>query len=202
MGFDIVRLQVQRRPLKTGRAPQREYQPAALQSVSRVEIGPRGAVGVVPRMATTTNGDAGSAERILDVHHRDHPQTRDPRGEAGVTIMGTGDYLALRQAYGPHLIDGLAAETILVDAPNGLARRQLPPRFTVHTALGAVPFVSVRAADPCVEFARFCLGESPSAQVSEAVRQALIDLDDGARGYRAVATHAGVLQIGDRVEFD
>lgn len=35
--------------------------------------------------------------------------------------MGTGDYAHLRSRYGNHLTEGIAGETILVDAPKGLA---------------------------------------------------------------------------------
>jgi hypothetical protein len=48
-----------------------------------------------------------------------------------------------------------------------------------------------------VEFSRFCLGETPSGAVSDAVRQALIDLDNGHRGYRAAAVGSGAIRRGD-----
>ena len=31
--------------------------------------------------------------------------------------MGTGDYVALRERYGDHVVDGIAGETMLLDAP-------------------------------------------------------------------------------------
>ncbi len=43
---------------------------------------------------------------------------------------------------------------------------------------------------PCVEFSRFCLRQEPSPVVDADVRQALAELDHGARGYRAVAANA------------
>ena len=39
-----------------------------------------------------------------------------------------------------------------------------------------------------------------SSAVDGAVKQSLIDLDNGARGYRAVATGAGVIALGDEVD--
>ena len=186
--YPIVRLQVQRGPVKAGRAPLRQYGPEAIVSVDRLLAGPRGAVGV---------GAAG--EEILDVHHQDHPQSRDRRGNAGVLFMGTGDYVALRARYGEHLTDGIAGETVLLDAPAGLARLDLPPVVTIATADGPLELHQVRPADPCVEFSRFCLRQEPSPVVDADVRQSLADLDHGARGYRAVAANAGTVRLGDLV---
>ncbi len=190
MRYPIVRLQVQTEPLKVGKAPLRTYQPAAIESLPRLEIGPDGVVGLSARLGS-----------VLDVHHRDHPLSRDSRGLAGVSLMGTGDYARLRSTYGPHLTEGIAGETILLDAPDGLAGLPLPVGLTVHTGAGPVRLADVRVADPCVEFSRFCLGAPASPVVDDDVRKALTDLDGGARGYRAVATAVGQVSLGDQVEF-
>jgi hypothetical protein len=187
--YRIVRLQVQTDPVKVGRAPLRRYDPATIESVPRIEVGPAGVVGLAERLGS-----------VMDVHHIDHPRTRDRKGIGGVTVMGTGDYARLRAVYGEHLTEGIAGETILVDAPDGLARRPMPDRITVLTAGGPVLLTQVRVADPCVEFSRYCLRQEPSPAVDDAVRQALVDLDDGARGYRAVADGSGVIALGDEVD--
>jgi hypothetical protein len=186
--YRIVRLQVQRGPVKVGRAPLRSYRPEAIVPVERIVAGPRGVQGV------TTDG-----EEVIDVHHQDHPQSRDRRGRAGVLVMGTGDYVALRARYGEHVVDGIAGETVLVDAPAGLARLGLPPVATVFTADGPLELHDVREADPCVEFSRFCLRQEPSPVVDAAVRQALVDMDHGARGYRSIAASAATIRLGDVV---
>lgn len=190
MDFSIVGLQVQRGPVKIGRAPLRRYEPSAMVAVTSIQAGPRGVRGI------TDDG-----ELVIDVHHQDHPQSRDRRGRAGILLMGTGDYVALRERYGDHVTDGIAGETILLEAPDGLAGLDLPYTATVKTAGGALPLNAVRAADPCVEFSRFCLLQPVSPLVDEAVQQALIDLDGGARGYRSIATSEGTISIGDSVTF-
>ena len=106
---------------------------------------------------------------------------------------------ALRERYGDHVVDGIAGETVLLDAPAGLARLGLPPVATVFTADGPLEWHDVREAEPCVEFSRFCLRQEPSPVVDDAVRQALVDLDRGARGYRAVAANSGTIRLGDVV---
>lgn len=189
--FRIVGLQIQTRPLKPGRAPHREYRPEALQRVDRLLVSERGNHG-------EWTDDTGEHSAI-DVHHQDHPQSRDRKGRGGISVLGTGDYVRLREHYGPHLVDGVAGESVLVDAPDGLAGSAFPADFSIRTASGLINFHLGRVADPCVEFSRFCLREPPSSQVSDAVRKALVDLDDGHRGYRAAATGPGVISIGDVV---
>jgi hypothetical protein len=191
MNFRIVRLQVQRGPVKIGKAPLRYYEPKALVPVVRIKAGPRGVRGIT---------DEG--EQVLDVHHQDHPQSRDRRGRAGILLMGTGDYIALRARYGDHLVDGIAGETILLDAPDGLAARDLPTTVTVNTAAGPVQLNDVRAADPCVEFSRFCWRQPSSPVVDDLIKQTLIDLDGGARGYRAVASTEATIAVGDFAGID
>ncbi|MEP6561710.1 MAG: hypothetical protein ABJD68_11655 [Nakamurella sp.] len=186
--YRIVRLQVQNGPVKIGRAPLRSYEPAVIIPVASINAGPRGVQGV------TSDG-----ELILDVHHQDHPQSRDRRGRAGILFIGTGDYDSLRGRYGDHLVDGIAGETILLDAPDGLAGKALPTTVVVSTTAGPVELRAVRAADPCVEFSRFCLLQDVSPEVDDAVRKTLIELDGGARGYRSVASAEGSISVGDVV---
>ena len=98
MKFGVVRLQVQSEPLKTGKAPLRQYVPSAIESVHRLEVTPSGVVGLAEQPGS-----------VLDVHHTDHPMSRDRKGTAGLTLMGTGDYVRLQERYGNHLTEGIAA---------------------------------------------------------------------------------------------
>lgn len=186
--YRIVRLQVQRDPVKVGRTPLRRYEPAAIIPVGAVLAEPRGVRGV------TADGEV-----ILDVHHRDHPQSRDRKGKAGILFMGTGDYQALRERYGDHLVDGIAGETVLLDAPEGLAGRSFPDTVIIRTAQGPLELHGVRVAEPCVEFSRHCLRQEPSRIVDNAVKKTLIDLDGGARGYRSISSGEGTVALEDVV---
>jgi hypothetical protein len=186
----IVLLQVQRSPVKIGSAPMRYYDPAPLVPVTSIKVDPRGVHGIT-----------GDGEVILDVHHRDHPQSRDPGGDAGILLMGTGDYRALRERYGDHLTNGIAGETILLDAPAGLAGGDLPDTVTVSTAAGPIELRGVRVAEPCVEFSRFCLGRPTSPVVDDVVKATLKYLDGGSRGYRSIAAASGTITVGDVISF-
>ena len=150
--------------------------------------GPRGVSGV------TDDGEV-----VLDVHHQDHPQSRDRKGRAGILFMGTGDYAALRERYGDHVIDGIAGETMLLDAPDGLAGGDLPDTVTVRpppdrwncTASGPPIRASSSAGSACARRSR--------RWWTTRSRQTLIDLDGGARGYRSIASAEGTIAVGDVV---
>ena len=202
----MVRLQVQIAPMKPGRAPWRVYDPSCLREVDALRLTPNGVVGLMS-----------DGSEVLDVHHSGHPLSRDRRGLAGVSVMGTGDYRALRARYGPHLVDGVAGEGVLVDHPPGLARRTMPAEVTLRRSLiapGSAVSVehddssgtgdrpelllhSVQVAEPCVEFTRFCLRLPASDVVGSDVTAGLADLGAGARGYKMVAGAEWVLRRGD-----
>jgi hypothetical protein len=184
----VVRLQVQIEPLKRGDNPGRCYDPAPLRRVPRLEVGPEGVTGL-----------AEDGARLLDVHNTGHPRTRDRRGRGGVSLMSAADYERLRGHFGPHLADGLAGETLLVDAGRSLVGMQFPGRLRISaTDCGWLDLHSVRVADPCVEFACFCL-DRELAGVDDEVSAAMEFLDHGGRGFRAVAAGAAILAEGAEV---
>ena len=206
VALPVVRLQVQIAPMKPGRAPWRVYDPSCLREVEHLRLTSSGVVGVLPDGA-----------ELLDVHHTDHPLSRDRRGLAGVSVMATGDYVALRARYGPHLVDGIAGEGVLVDYPPGLAGWPMPEEVVLRRSLGArvhgtpaaaddpiraddrpeLRLHSVQVADPCVEFTRFCLRLPASDVVGSDVIAGLADLGGGARGHKMVAGSEWVLRRGD-----
>ena len=56
----------------------------------------------------------------------------------------------------------------------------------------------IASAPPCVEFSRFCLGQGFDS-VEADVRQALLDLDGGARGFYARTDGLGTVTVGARL---
>jgi hypothetical protein len=167
----VVRLQVQRSRLKPGVAPHRTYDPAPLLEVEALDVGPRGVRGVVP------------GGTVLDVHHADHPDTRNVRLRNGLSLLPRAHYERMRAAYGPHLVDGSAGESLLLDTDGPLVLDNLAGDLELETADGSwLALRAARVAAPCVEFSRFALGVEGSG-VDDAVRAALTDLDDGVRGF-------------------
>lgn len=173
----IIRLQIQTAPLKAGARGERVYDPAALQEVEALEVGPRGCFGLL------------GTERLMDVHHADHPQTRNRDLANGLSLLPPSSAARLSALYGldpavagvaVHLDDELSAGDLLVETDGE------PLRLT-----------QVEPAPPCVEFSRYCLGLEPPSL--EGVDQALRELADGVRGFYAVIVGTGVIRLGAQV---
>ncbi len=182
----VARLQVQRAPLKPGVAPYRVYDPSPLVPVSAVRVDPRGVHGLL---------DDGT--EVLDVHHMDHPLTRDAKGRAGLTVMTRSDYVRLRSRFGSHVVDGCAGEVVLINGARPVHGEDL---YVETVRAGVVRLTDVRVAKPCVEFCRFCLRLPSSALVDELLEDAMSFLDEGGRGYRARAAGGPVdITLGARM---
>ena len=182
----VARLQVQRSPLKPGPAAARVYDPAPLLEVEALEVGPRGVVG------QTTDGP------VLDVHHADHPDSRNRRLANGLSVLPRAHYAALRERYGPHLVDGVAGEGLLLDTEGPWDDPDLGTLWLETVDGDLLELAGVVAAPPCVEFSRFCLG-LPPGPVGPDVSQALDDLDGGARGFTTPVVGTGRVERGARL---
>jgi hypothetical protein len=185
----VVRLQIQESSLKVGDKPRR-YDPAPIRSVPAVRVSAAGVVGL-----------AENGETIVDVHHHDHPASKNRGGENGISLGFTGHYQAMRQRFGQHLADGIAGENILIEADWHFQEEELAAGVVVEGTDGKrLELRPVIVAAPCVEFSRYALkfpeGARPDATVTEALRF----LDAGMRGF--YATYEGepaVIEVGARV---
>jgi hypothetical protein len=185
----VVRLQIQESSLKVGTKPRR-YDPAPLWSVPAIRLGPAGVVGL-----------AENGETIVDVHHREHPSSKNRGGENGISLGFTAHYREMRQRFGQHLRDGIAGENILIEADRQFQEEELAAGVVVEGTDGRrLELRPVIVAAPCVEFSRYALkfpdGARPDATVTEALRF----LDAGMRGF--YATYGGepaVVELGARV---
>ena len=177
----VVRLQVQRARLKPGPAGARVYDPTPLLEVEALEVGPRGCVG---RLGEAT---------FVDVHHADHPDTRNVKLANSLSLLPCAAYPRLQALYGEHLRIGAAGESVLVD----VAGPWPPGELLLETDDQPLLLAQVQAALPCVEFSRFCLGLPVGAM--DGVEQALSQLDGGARGFYAQPQGHGVVTVGARL---
>jgi hypothetical protein len=185
----IVRLQVQDSSLKVGTKPRR-YDPAPIRSVPAISLSPSGVIGLPV-----------AGETIVDVHHHNHPASKNRDGENGISLGFTTHYAAMRDRFGEHLSDGVAGENILVAVDRPLSAVDLDGGVGIEGADGRrLELRPVIVAAPCVEFARYALnfpdGARPDATVTEAVRF----LDAGMRGFYATFVgEPAVVEIGSRV---
>ncbi len=182
----VSRLQVQRDRLKPGEATTRVYDPAPLREVEALEVGPRGCRGLL------------DGEWVLDVHHADHPASRNVALVNGFSVLPRSHYDRMVHAYGEHLRIGLAGESVLLDTDRDLVLDDLIGDLVLETAGGPVPLGDPMVAAPCVEFCRFALG-IPVGPVGDDVKAALVVLDGGTRGFYLSPRAAGVVRVGDRL---
>jgi len=162
----VIRLQVQRSRLKPGPATTRVYDPTPLLEVESLLLTPRGCIGEV------------DGQTVLDVHNADHPDTRNVKLRNGVSVMTVSHYTAMRAAFGPHLVDGIAGESLLLDTAH---LDDLSGTLVLDTDDGPVRFESA-PAPPCVEFSRF-VSRRGAGDVGPEVMATMAALADGARGY-------------------
>ena len=92
----IKHVQLQRSSLKQGQRPHRYYDPAPLLLVERLRLAPGGVSGL-----------SADGLPIIDVHHANHPETKNSLGMNGISIGFTSHYRAMRDQYGAHLSAGL-----------------------------------------------------------------------------------------------
>ena len=178
----VVRLQVQRTRLKPGPALTRVYDPTPLQQVEALEVGPQGCVGLLGK------------ERLLDVHHSEHPDTRNVKRVNGLSLLPRSHYARMSRIYGEHLVEGVAGESVLLDMAGPWPAGDL----LLESDGEPLVLTDVLPAPPCVEFSRFCL-QVPVGPVGDDVRAALVDLDGGTRGYYASARGSGTVTVGARL---
>jgi hypothetical protein len=190
----IVRLQIQRSKLKLGEKPNRYYDPAPLLAVDELTLTPQGALVRLP------NGGA-----LVDVHHAEHPDTRNLDRTNDLSVGFTTHYAAMRQRFGGHLVDGCAGENILVETAAPISLADLAGGLVIrpagraegHAVASDVALRVLRVAPPCREFSGYAARDS----APESIKQALQFLDDGLRGFYCSLTSAGpsTITVGDEV---
>lgn len=184
----IKQVQIQRTALKLGEKPHRYYDPSSLLVVEKLFLTPRGVSGVIA-----------AGEQLIDVHNMDHPASRNALVN-GVSLGFTSHYRAMRDRFGSHLVDGCAGENILVETLEEFQHEALGKRIAIQAQEnGVLVYLErLKVAAPCIEFSRFALNELMPVP-AEILRETLIFLDHGRRGY--YATFAGeepfAIQAGD-----
>jgi hypothetical protein len=189
----ILKLQVQRWGMKVpnpeGSMHPRRFETSSLLEVPAMLLAPGGVRGLIPEQ-----------EPILDVHHVEHPATKNADGTNGVSIGFSSHYTAMRERFGPHLTDGQAGENILVSATQQIDEVTLASGLAIQTQDGLVRLERFVGAEPCVEFTRFALELGAADPSNVQVTEGLRFLRGGMRGfYATLAGASGVVRPGDSV---
>lgn len=188
----VVRLQVQVEKIKTGEGMHQRYTPEQnLKPVETLRLDPGGVFGVTVGGAT-----------LPDVHHRDHPRSRF-RGANGISLLTTGHYARMREQFGGHLIDGIAAENVLVAYDGILTLGDIVNGIVIGGGEDACVIGTWDVAHPCTPFSRFALQFPDDQKPDRRVTEALQFLDSGTRGFNGLYDERGPnpaeIRLGDMV---
>ena len=183
----VTRLQIQRGSLKRGEKPTRVYDPSPLLSVSALNVTADGALGSSP--------DGGW---LVDVHHRDHPETKNEDGLHGISLGFTSHYQAMREHFGDKLELGCAGENIIATADRRFSYEDLAGGVAILSSDGQerVRLKILQVAHPCRPFTGWALGKTVEP---EELKAHLQFLDNGMRGFYCVGEGFGTVSIGDHV---
>lgn len=186
----IKQVQIQRSSLKLGERPYRVYDPAPLMVVDSLLFNARGVIGL--------NADGA---RIIDVHHRDHPTSRNNGGVNGLSIGFTSHYRAMTDRYGDHVINGCAGENILVETEDQVELADLGARLVIRDSVTgeSVYLTEIMVAAPCIEFCHYVhkANLQTAPLVADAVKAGLQFLGNGMRGFYLTPAGMGRVRAGD-----
>lgn len=185
---EIVLLQVQATSLKATDGKHKWYDPEGIVELDVMVLADGGCLGIVSE-----------EEAILDVHHPEHPLSKNRERTNGVSIGFTSHYDLIRDEYGEDLEDGIAGENILVERDETVVLPEIVHGLLIETDDGPVVLRSVSIAEPCVEFSKYLLGYEADQKPDAAVKATVQFLRNGVRGFYALAEGDGVIGVGDKV---
>lgn len=185
----IKYVQIQREPLKRGERPDRYYDPSPLLATDSLRLTVQGIYGEM--------SDGGS---LIDVHHVQHPRSRNRGNANSISFNFTAHYDRMRTSFGDHVTYGCAGENILIEAENDFDFEKISSRIGVKTTDGAIIRLGdIMVAAPCAEFSRWI---AKSDITGEKMREVLEFLSDGTRGYYAtleIGQNEPMITAGDSV---
>ena len=188
----VKQVQVQRSSLKVGERPHAYYDPMPLLAVAYLLVTPHGAIGV------TLEG-----ERVMDVHHAHHLDSRNHEGLNDLSVGFTSHYAAMRARFGAQIFDGCAGENILVETERPYILGDLQDGLAIQSSTtGEIVYLGgLKVAAPCVEFSQYAANYGMPLPAQE-LKETLQFLDHGQRGFYAkLSDHQtrGSIQANDHV---
>ena len=188
----IKQVQVQPSPLKVESSEHTYYNPAPLLVVESLELTPDGVLGITAKQ-----------QRMVDVHHIDHPTSGNHHGTNGVSFGFTGHYETMRDRFGEHIVDGCAGENILIEHDSIIELADLGSKIAIQSEETGefVYLTKFKVAAPCVEFSQYAANHG-QPMAAAPLKATLQFLHHGRRGFyaTALAQESPVLvKAGDRV---
>ena len=170
----------------------RSHDPSPLLAVQRVLLTSMGAIGV------TTEGD-----EVMDVHHPNHPASRNRGGVNAVSFTFSRHYEQIRERFGEHAADGCAGENVLIKSHHCFSLEDLGSPLAVRNAeTGDLGYLAnLMTAPACIEFSHYLLNGSGRPSTDD-IKTNLQFLGNGRRGFYATPEVHGdtfTVSIGDTV---
>jgi hypothetical protein len=168
------------------------YDPSRRVEVERLKITPQGIEAVSPL-----------GGRVLDIHHKDHPETRYLGGD-DVSINFTSHYAAMRAEFGEHMVDGIAGENIIIESEQEVWLIDLNQQIIIENpdSKGRVLLDVEDFAAPCEEFSHFAARSQHERLPADQLKATLQFLNNGRRGFLLVISKGqteAIVQPGDQV---
>ena len=168
------------------------YDPSRRVEVERLQITPQGIEAVTPQ-----------GERVLDIHHKDHPETRYLGGD-DVSINFTSHYAAMRAQFGEHMVDGIAGENIIIEYEQEVWLPDLSQKIIIENpdTRDRVLLEVDDFAAPCEEFSHFAARSQHKRLPADKLKATLQFLNNGRRGFLLVLSKGqaeATVQPGDQV---
>jgi len=169
----IKTVQIQQRPLKTGEGANRVYSADPITAMAALRLTERGVIGL----------DADDNE-VMDVHHIDHPQSRNRGNANGISLGFTSSYKRMQERFQNDLPEGYAGENIIVQQTADFTFDLLHTDLVVECQFtgACIQLIDLMVAAPCEPFSQFVnQREVRGAELKETLQF----LSDGTRGFYA-----------------
>ena len=161
---------------------------------------------VVSQLYLSTRGveaRTGAGERILDIHHLDHPDTQGD-GKNAISIGFTSHYNQMRARFGDHMQDGTAGENVIINCDEDIWLADLGKQLEFQNPGSGktVTLDVIKIAAPCDEFSHFAAASQEQRLPAEELKETLQFLGNGRRGFLltlSTGQDMGIIQPGDLV---
>lgn len=183
--------QIQRDRLKIGEKPNQVYKPDPLLAVNAIRLTPQGVIGI-----TADGGE------MVDVHHQNHPNTRNVENRNSISVGFSTLYDYMRGRFGDMAKLGIAGENLIIENAGTFDIQTLGSALVIETANGQKVTLTVgKGIPPCRPFTRY-MTQQPNLDGDE-LENHLQFLSDGMRGFYlflgdGVANNP-TIQAGDKV---
>jgi hypothetical protein len=171
------------------------YDPSRRAEVDHITITDRGIEATGPK-----------GERLLDIHHSDHPETHS-EGDNAISIGFTSHYAAMRARFGEHMEVGSAGENIIIEYDKEVWLQDLGQVVIIQNPDTGhrISLDVIKIAAPCEEFSHFAASSQGERLPANVLKSTLQFLGDGCRGFLLVLSDgqdSGQVHPGDRVFVD